>query len=178
MAEERENRAPKKAEEDPSVPKEKKRGKKLFLFLGVFLFLLAGAGSILFFAPGLLPKGLQPGAEKKPDGEKREGISKKEQVSIYNMEAFIVNLADQDSQRYLKIKIDLQRGDSKADEEFEKRIPKLRDAILSILSARTYKEICDSAGKTNLKGEIKQKGNQVWSGFKIEAVYFTEFVIQ
>jgi len=178
MAEERENPAPKKAEEDPSVPKEKKKRKKLFLFLGVFLFLHAGAGFLLFFAPGLFSKGLQPGDEKKPDGKKREGVSKKEQMTIYNMEAFIVNLADQDSQRYLKIKIDLQRGDSKAGEEFEKRIPKLRDAILSILSAKTYKEICDSTGKTNLKEEIKQKGNQVWGGFKIEAVYFTEFVIQ
>jgi flagellar FliL protein len=174
MAGEREKLPSKETKEGPSVPIEKKKRKKLFLFLGVFIFLLVGAGSILILAPELLPFG----AEKKRQGERKEDVSKQDRMSIYSMEAFIVNLADQDFQRYLKIKIDLQRSDLKAGEEFDKRMPKLRDAVLTILSAKTYKEICDSTGKTKLKEEIKQKGNQVWEGFKIETVYFTEFVIQ
>jgi flagellar FliL protein len=94
------------------------------------------------------------------------------------MDAFVVNLADTESPRYLKVKIDIESDSSKENEEYKKRLPQIRDAVLTILGSKTYKEIYDSEGKRKLKEEVILKVNQAVSGFKVKTIYFTEFVIQ
>lgn len=162
---------------DPSTPLLKKMKKKWILIGGIFFVVLAAAGSILFFAPGLLPESLHFFGSKEPSKPgKKEDL--KTQGFIYNMDAFVVNLADAESPRYLKAKIDIESDESKGNEEYQKRLPQLRDAILTILGSKTYKEIYDSEGKKKLKEEITLKANQLLSSFKVKTIYFTEFVIQ
>jgi flagellar FliL protein len=94
------------------------------------------------------------------------------------MEPFIVNLMDTEPARYLKIKIDMESHEAKVNEEFEKRIPQLRDGILTILSSKTYKEIYDSEGKKKLKDEMILKVNQLLGNPGVKAIYITDFVVQ
>jgi len=56
--------------------------------------------------------------------------------------------------------------------------PKLRDSILDLLSAKTYKEMMDPIGKQRLRDEIALRANAYLTKGKIIKVYFTEFVIQ
>ncbi len=97
---------------------------------------------------------------------------------IYKMEPFLVNLVDPGQLRYLKITIHVESNQEKVNEEYEKRLPQLRDAILTILSSKNYKDIINSEGKTALREEIKGRLNQLLVGPKVQNVYFTEFVIQ
>jgi flagellar FliL protein len=94
------------------------------------------------------------------------------------MDPFVVNLMDTEPQRYLKVKIDIESHEAKADEEFEKRLPQLRDIILTILTSKTYKEIYDSEGKKKLKEEIILKTNQLVGNSRVKSIYYTEFVVQ
>ncbi len=100
------------------------------------------------------------------------------QGHIYKMEPFLVNLVDPAQLRYLKITLHVESNQEKADEEYEKRLPQLRDAILIILSSKNYKEIMESEGKTSLREEIKTRMNQLLVGLKVQNIYFTEFVVQ
>jgi flagellar FliL protein len=94
------------------------------------------------------------------------------------MEPFIANLADSNQPRYLKIRISLESKEIKVNEEYEKRLPQLRDMILTLLSSKSYKDISDSEGKNRLREEITSRLNQLLSSFQVKAVYFTEFMIQ
>ncbi|MDI6762830.1 MAG: flagellar basal body-associated FliL family protein [Thermodesulfobacteriota bacterium] len=160
--------------ESPKV----KKGKKgpIILIGGLFFLILVAIGSIFFFAPSLLPAGINPFKEDGSTQEKKPEPAK--QGHIYSLDSMIVNLADTEFPRYLKIKIDIESEDEKANEEYAKRSPQLRDAILTILTSKTYPEIAESKGKLKLKEEIVLKANQLFEKFKVKTVYFTEFVVQ
>lgn len=151
-----------------------RKGRKLVI-IGGGLILLIGAVivSVILLAPGLLPQGVL--GSKGPEGKEP---SKETHGHIYTMEPFLVNLADTEQPRYLKVRIDVESDKQKVDEEYAKRLPQLRDAILTILSNKTYQEIFDSEGKKKLKDEIISKVNQLLSTFKVKSIYFTDFVVQ
>lgn len=171
-AEIKENKAP-----ESNPPTEKKGKKRWVIAVGGLFFLIFGAiSSIYFFAPSLLPASLTPFKEDRSPEEKK--IEPAKQGHIYSLESMLVNLADAEIPRYLKIKIDIESENAKPDGEFDRRLPQLKDAILTILTSKTYPDISEAKGKLNLKEEIVQKANQLFETFKVKTVYFTEFVVQ
>jgi flagellar protein FliL len=158
------------------VPRRKRGKKRLILIAGILLFVVAGAGSVFFLAPGLLKKVPLLGAGEASKEEKKRAPAK--HGHIYSLDPLIVNLADTDPSRYLKIRIDIESLEGKENKEITDRMPRLRDAILTLLSIKTYRDIYESEGKKKLKEEIIERVNQSWGGFQAKAVYFTEFVIQ
>lgn len=151
------------------------KGKKRLIILigGLFLLILVAIGSI---APSLIPKGINPFQKGDPSQAKTPETTK--QGHIYSFDSMIVNLADTEYPRYLKVKIDIESEGSKPDEEFNKRSPQLKDAILTILTSKTYAEISEAKGKLKLKEEIILKANQLFEKIKVKTVYFIEFVVQ
>ncbi|MBM4339143.1 MAG: flagellar basal body protein FliL [Deltaproteobacteria bacterium] len=173
VAEIKEDKEPKS--KSPNAPK-KKKGLLLIIIAGLFFIILLAAGSIFFFAPSIIPAAIHPFKEEVSKQEKKPEPAK--QGHIYSLDSMIVNLADAEFSRFLKIKIHLESEESKPNEEYDKRLAQLKDAILTILSNKTYSEISDSKGKMKLKEEIGLKANQLFEKFKVRTVYFTEFVIQ
>lgn len=161
---------------DESQKAKKKRKGLIFVTGGILIFLLT-LSSVFFFAPSFLPAGINPFHKEKEVVEKKPSIPSL-QGHIYNLDSMIVNLADTEFPRYLKIKIDLESEQTKPNEEFDKRLPQLKDTILSILTGKTYAEIVESKGKLQLKEEILAEANQLFETVKIKKVYFTEFVVQ
>ncbi len=158
-------------------PKAKKGKKGLVILIGgLFFLILAAIGSIFFFAPSLIPAGINPFKEDASTQEKKPEPAK--HGHIYSLDSMIVNLADTEFPRYLKIKIDIESEEPKGNEEYVKRSPQLKDAILAILTSKTYPEISESKGKVKLKEEIVLKANQLFEKFKVKTIYFTEFVVQ
>jgi flagellar FliL protein len=168
---------PTKKEEELILANPKKSRKWLVAILGLILLFGAALGAIIFLAPGLIPDSLNLGGIKGAE-KKEKAPEKKEQGHIYNMEPFLVNLADQGRPRYLKIKMSIESQEMKVNEEYEKRLPQLRDTILTVLSSKSYGEISDSEGKKRLREEIIVKLNRLLRGFQVRTVYFTEFMIQ
>jgi len=138
VAEIRENKGP-----QSGSPKTQKGKKSLIILIGgLFFLILVAIGSIFFFAPSLLPAGINPFKEDGSTQEKKPEPAT--QGHIYSLDSIIVNLADTESPRYLKIKIDIESEESTANEEYAKRLPQLKDAILTILTGKTYPEISES----------------------------------
>ncbi|MDR2861244.1 MAG: flagellar basal body-associated FliL family protein [Syntrophobacterales bacterium] len=111
---------------------------------------------------------------------KTEGI-KKEQPAIgipWIMEPFIVNLADHNGDRYLKIAMQFEVHNPALLHELDMVKPRIRDTIIDLLSSKSHTDLADSAGKQRLKGEIITRANTAITTGKIVEVYFTEFVIQ
>ena len=99
-------------------------------------------------------------------------------AALWPMEPFIVNLADNQGDRYLKIVLELEVSDPNCLAELNQIKPKLRDNILDLLTAKTYKDLMDIAGKQRLRDEIGMRLNSFLGSCRVTKVYITEFVIQ
>ena len=158
--------------EEQAEPKKKGSKLTLVIILVVVLLLLGGGGAaayFLFFKAKPQAAGAKSAAQEKP------------QVSVFwPMEPFIVNLIDNEGERYLKVVMQLELSDQKMVEEMKLMTPKLRDTILDLLSSKTYKEMIDPLGKQRLRDEIAMRMNMNVNASKgkVTKVYFTEFVIQ
>lgn len=157
--------------EGEAKPEKKGSPLKLIIIIAVVLLLLGGGGAAAYF---LLVKGKSQSAEKKPDAQHAQ------MVVFWPMEPFIVNLMDNEGERYLKVVMQLELSDQTMVEEMKKMNPKLRDNILELLSAKTYKDMMDPLGKQRLRDEIVMRMNMTVNSSKgkVNKVYFTEFVIQ
>jgi flagellar FliL protein len=107
-----------------------------------------------------------------------ETVKKPDVVTIWPMEAFVVNIADVGGERYLKLVIQLELSDPGAVAELEQIKPRLRDSILDLLAPKTLKELMELAGKQRLREDIAGRVNNVLTRGKVTRVYFTEFVVQ
>ena len=98
--------------------------------------------------------------------------------SIYSLDTFIVNLADQGGKRYLRVTMDLELSSEELTEELSNRIPQITDSILTLLPTKKLEDICSVKGKIALRDEIMTKLNKFLTKGRITKIYFKEFVIQ
>jgi flagellar FliL protein len=97
---------------------------------------------------------------------------------IYPLDTFIVNLADEDGKRYLRITMNLELTQDKFEGQMEQRLPQVRDSILTILPTKRFDDIQTAEGKTLLRNEIIAKLNSLFGLESVSNIYFTEFVVQ
>ena len=116
--------------------------------------------------------------EKEAAAQSKEETNKPDIGPIYPLEPFIVNLMDPGGKRYLKVTLELELSNEKMKPEMDKRLPQLRDTILTLLSSKSFKDICDLSGKYQLRAEILANLNRYLKTGKVKSVYFTEFIVQ
>ena len=63
-------------------------------------------------------------------------------------------------------------------DEVNRRMPQIRDAILLLISNKTFEELQDIQGKNQVKAELKSKINSFLRTGKVNNVYLTDFVVQ
>jgi flagellar FliL protein len=97
---------------------------------------------------------------------------------IHELEPFIVNLLDKEGRRYLKTRIEFEVDNEDIKKELTRRTPQLRDAILLLLTSKSFEDISKPEGKLRLKTEIIVRINQILPRIGIRTLYFTEFVVQ
>lgn len=97
---------------------------------------------------------------------------------LFSLETFIVNLADEERSRYLRITMDLELAASTDTEKLNERLPQIRDRILMILPSKRFEDIASVDGKTALRDEIIGKLNSLFPKTVITDIFFTEFVVQ
>ena len=157
----REKEQPPEVEEE-APPKPKGKLKKIIM-LAVLVIVLLGGGAFAYFA-----------LFDEPPPKKVEHADK----AMMPLEPFLVNLADKDARRYLKVKIDLEVDNEKVVKEMEKSMPRIRDQLILLLSSKSYQDIATPDGKHQLKKEILERLAATPHGKKISGAYFTEFVAQ
>jgi len=97
---------------------------------------------------------------------------------MFDLEPFIVNLADTPEIRYLKISIKLEVENETVSAELTSRVAQIRDTILVLLSSKDVNTVRTSQGKFQLREEITQRVNGLLQRPGIRAAYFTDFVVQ
>jgi len=156
----------KEVTEEEQTEEPKKKPKFKWILIASVALAIVASGSIAGFY--LITKA----DSKKPSPEKSDVLS------IWPMEPFVVNIAETNGERYLKIVIQLETSDPGVGPELEQIKPRIRDSILDLLTPKTFKDIMDLSGKQRLREDIAGRINNILQRGKVTRVYFTEFVIQ
>ncbi len=152
--------------------------KKLIIIIGavVLLLIVGGAAGAWFFL-----KKDPPAPEEQDPGLQVPvpALNKEAEIGpMVNIDEFIVNIISGDAAHYVKASLTVELTNEEVQSEVEKRMPQMRDAILLLISNKTYEELQDLQGKRQLKAEISSKINSFLQSGQIKSVYFTNFVVQ
>ena len=98
--------------------------------------------------------------------------------TLFPLETFIVNLADPERSRYLRVTMDLELMAPADADKLNDRLPQIRDSVLMILPSKRFEDIASMEGKTALRSEVINKLNSLFAKSVVSNIYFTEFVVQ
>ena len=97
---------------------------------------------------------------------------------IFALDTFIVNLADKEGKRYLRVTMNLELKNDDLTDQLKKQLPRIRDSILMVLPTKKQEDITTVEGKIALREEIMTELDSFLGEGSITNLYFTEFVIQ
>jgi flagellar FliL protein len=118
------------------------------------------------------------------DGAAADSDSAGEQPAMYLelTPAFVVNLSDEESMRFLQISVEVMARDSKVIDAVKTHTPRIRNALMLLFSQQSSHTIAGREAKEALQ---KQALDEVQKALKAEnapadvaAVYFTSLVMQ
>jgi len=181
-----ETAAPEPVAEKPA--KQSNMGLIIAVVLVSLISSAGGAGLTAYLVGKSLAKLAAPAAAA-PVNPEEEAAKKKQEAmveaiehgGVVSLDPFVVNLADQDSARYLRIKVSLMVDDKtkvKEVSENQALTLKVKDVILQTLSRKTSHDLINEEGKNKLRAEIQEGIGLYFKDPKLTDVMFTEFVIQ
>jgi len=156
--------------------------KILMILIGVTMVFMLGLGGGLFMMWNKLSAMETQTQGSGEDGEQADQdtpVPVDELLGpIFPLDTFIVNLADKGGKRYLRITIDLELDSEELESEVTKRLPQVRDSILTILPTKRFEDISSAKGKTALRDQMLERINGMLAWGQITNIYFKEFVVQ
>ena len=156
--------------------------KILIILIGVVMVLMLGLGGGLFMMWNKLSAmetRSQSAAENAEQGDQDSSVPVEKLLGpIFSLDTFIVNLADEGGKRYLRMTIDLELDSEELESEVKKRLPQVRDSILTILPTKRFDDISTAKGKTALRDQMLERINGLVARGKVTNIYFKEFVVQ
>lgn len=116
--------------------------------------------------------------EKKDDQKPEQGIAKEEDGKLKDLDVFTANLAQGDGpRRFIRLKTVLKFSNESNEDEYSKRIPQIRDTIISLLNTKRPKDLLKAEGKNFLKEEIRAAVNAFLVQGKVIDIYYIGFQI-
>src|SRR5574343_64601 len=162
--------------------------KKLMIIVIVLLVLvlaaIGGLGAYLFLGQKHAAEATASGAhgaaaEHAEEPKKKE---KKEGPPIFEkVEPFVVNLSGGPSAPMLQLEMQAELYDEGAKTNFKAYMPKIRSAVILLLSSKSEEEVASAEGKVKLRAQIKRIMNESMDAAEeepVESVLFTSFIIQ
>jgi flagellar FliL protein len=137
-------------------------GKKKLLMLIVVALLVLGVGG----GAALMMLKKKKAAAEDEDGdapvaaETHAKHDPKHPPVFVPLDAFTVNLADREAERYAQIGITLEVDDAKVGDEIKAYMPAIRNNILMVLAHKTSQELLAREGKQRLAFEIKRESSR------------------
>ncbi len=167
------------AEEEVQQEAPRKRfGFLKWLILLVLLLVLAGGGYYVYAKFFAAPAEKTDAASTEESAKPVAPEDMKGFKDLVTLPTFVVNLADPLGRRYLKLSMDVEVTDEESAKVLGESEAKVRDAIILLLSSKSFQDLSTIEDKIMLKKQVVERLNQVLGGPKVLRVYFTEMVVQ
>ena len=170
------------ADEKEGTPERKGKGKSTLLWLLIVLVVLVGAGGAALVFTGRLGTPstniAQPGAPGSPP------------PAPVNAEArylsldppFVLNYEDQGEMRFVQLSVAAMARSDKTLEAVEAHLPRIRNSLILLFGSQDFQSLSTVDGKEALReaalGAVRDILRTEARVPEVEAVYFTNFVMQ
>ncbi|HVT35646.1 MAG TPA: flagellar basal body-associated FliL family protein [Nevskiaceae bacterium] len=175
------------AEEGAAPAAAPKKKSKLPLIIGLVV-VLAGAGGGAYFFMGKKSSGTADAhgaaaeGHEAAAGDEHGGAAKGNVNFIDFAPPFVVNLDDEEANRYLQVDMQARGADAHALDGVKDRMPRIRNAILLLLGQQKYHDINTREGKEKLQAQVLAEVQKIMTEETgkpvVDAIYFTSFVMQ
>ncbi len=98
-----------------------------------------------------------------------------EQNTLFPMDNFLVNITGDQGPKYLQVQMEFALSVPSLEGEMTQKKASIRDAVIMLLTTRTYKQLREASGMKDLRLDIVKAINRLISGGQVKEVYFTEF---
>lgn len=148
----------------------KKGGNGLFITL-VLVLLLGGGGAAAYFMLG------------SPSADKAESKPLPPPIYVSVDPPFVVNFESDSVVRFLQVAVGVMTRDPATEALLEHNDPRVRNDLLMILSNQSYETVSTAEGKEALRARCLDAVRAIVAEMKgdpkkVEALYFTSFVMQ
>jgi flagellar protein FliL len=153
--------------------KTRKRSRLIPIIAAVIVLVGAGAGGWLFLRHGA--------AKSKTVHAKHEPVGPALYVSLDP--PFVTNFQPNDVARFLQVAVEVLTHDSATADIIKANDPVIRNNLLLLFSNQKYSDLASAQGKDRLRAEALTAVRQVVTanggdGSRVDAIYFTSFVMQ
>lgn len=166
----------------PAEPAPPKGGGGIKLLLVMVASLVAGTAAGAFaLGPMLGPKhgsAADAGGGSGGHGKSSGGHGEEAAPAFHTLDNLVVNPAGSQGTRFLVMSLAIRVSEKGSTEELLARDPEIRDALLSLLSARTVDELANPGARDSLKQSLKTAIESVVGAGKIATILFPQFVLQ
>lgn len=157
-----------------AVAAPKGKSSKLWVIILLAVVLLAGGGAGAFFA-------FAPHGGKKSEQARQEPLAPPQYVALDP--PFVVNFEAEQQVRFLQVTVQLMSRDPHTVELLKANDPVVRNDLLLLFGGQKYSVISTREGKESLRTQTLAAVRTVLTAAggkpeKVEAVYFTSFVMQ
>ena len=162
----------------------KKGGSKGLLFGGIGLAVVViGVALALFVVKPMMSKSSsEEGHGESAEVKKSEGHGGKKESAegsfLYAIKDIVVNPAGTGGSRFLSVSFGFELKSRTLETDFESREALVRDALITILSSKTVAQLTDTKQKEIMRYQIKKRLADLFQTKDLEAVYYTDFVLQ
>ncbi len=167
-----------------AAPAAKKAGgSKKMVIIAAAVLVLGGGGGFFYWKKGqaVAAEERESASEHATDKSTKKSKHKEvEATGVVPMEAFLVNLADSNASRFLRVTLRLvveNEEEAKEIEHSEVKAARARSAILELLATQESAKLVTPEGKDELKKAIAEATSKVL-GVEVHDVLFTDFVVQ
>lgn len=94
---------------------------------------------------------------------------------LYALEGFLVNVNSEHGAKFLQAQMELELSDPSLEDEVSRKKAAIRDAIIVLLTSRSYQQLRAPNGLKTLRSDIMQSINHLLATGKVKEVYFTQF---
>jgi flagellar FliL protein len=153
-----------------AAPEKKKGGKGLIIIIVAVVVLGGGGGGGFWWWQKSHAQAAGPAPEK----------STLDAKGVVPLEPFLVNLADKEASRFLRVTLRLvvdTEAEAKEMEESKVDQARARSAILEVLATQESATLVTAEGKTELKKLLTERTTAVLKR-EVRDVLFTDFVVQ
>jgi flagellar FliL protein len=138
---------------DASVDEAKQKKKKLFMFIGLGVLLVAISVGATFFVVSKMMGGNKSGGDDEASGSS-EAVETVAKPAIYfPLKTFTVNYDVNGRQRFLQAELTLMYREEAVLKTLELHMPALRNSLVMLLSRQVFDELQAAEGKEKLRTE-------------------------
>ena len=147
-----------------------KSNKKLIIIIAaaVLVVVLGGVAAMLLMKKKPVEgEGDEEAAEQKAPAKTAAKHDPKAPPVFVPLDAFTVNLADKEAERYAQIGVTLEITDAKLGDQIKIFMPAIRHAVLMLMADRTAAQLMERDGKLKLARDIQRETSRAL-GFEVE----------